>query len=72
MSEAHLPHVLGMYPQISNSKVGDVSASIEVDFEEIGAGLGESGNGFVVYSLDIAELDPAEEATMFGKGEHAL
>ena len=72
MSEAHLAHVLGMYPQISNAEVCDISASVEVDFEEIWAGLGESGNGFVVNSLDVAELDPAEKVTVLGEGEHAV
>ena len=72
MSEAHLPHVLGMYPQVSNAEVGDISAPIEVDFEKIGTGLGESGDGLIVYSLDVAELDSAEKVTMFGKREHAL
>jgi len=70
VSEAHLAHVLGMYPQISNAEVGDMSASVEVDFEEIRAGMSESGNGLVAYSLDVAELDPAEKVTVFGKGEH--
>ena len=72
MSEAHLPHVLAMYPQISNPEVGDVSASVEVDFEEIGTGLGESGDSFVVYGLDVAELDPAEKVAVFGERGHAL
>ena len=61
-----------MYPQISNSKVADVSASIKVDFEEIGTGLRESGDGFIVYGLDIAELDPAEKVAVLCERGHAL
>lgn len=72
MSEAHLPHVLGMYPQISNAEVSDVPASVEVDFEEVWTGLCEGGDGFIVYVFDVAELDPAEKVTMFGKSEHAI
>lgn len=72
MSETHLSHVLAMYPQISNPEVADVSASIEVDFEEVGTGLCESGDSFIVYGLDVAELDPAEKVTVFGERGHAL
>lgn len=72
MSEAHLAHVLAMYPQVSNPEVADVSASIEVDFEEIGTGLCESGDSVIVYGFDVAELNPAEKVTVFGEGGDAL
>ena len=72
MSEAHFPHVLAVCPQISNAEVADVSAPIEIDFEEIRTGLRESGDSFVVYGFDVAEFDPAEEVTVFGEGGHAI
>lgn len=72
MGEAHLPHVLAMYPQISNSEVADESATVEVDFEKIGAGLCESRDSFITYGLDIAELNPAEEVTVFCERGHAI
>jgi len=61
-----------MYPQISDAEVGDMPTSTEVNFDEVRAGLCESGDGFIVYGLDVAEVDQAEEFAVVGKGEHAL
>lgn len=72
VGEAHLSHVLAMYPQIPNPDITDISTPIEVDLEEIGTGLCKGGDGFIVYGFNIAELDSAEKVTVFGEGGHAL
>lgn len=67
LRKAHLPHVCGIDPEITNGGIGDVFAVIEVDFKEKGTFLGKRSDRIVRELFDAAKLDPAEEGAMFGE-----
>jgi hypothetical protein len=71
MGEAHLPHVMGMRPDVADSTICKLLASIEVYLEEQRALDGQIRDGIVREVRKAGQLDPTEKRTFVGKGTDA-